>query len=405
MRDIDLFEMALGLRSPWYVDHSAFCVNEQRLDIYLDFERGGKFSCPECDLSDCSAYDSSQKAWRHLNFFEHETYLHARLPRISCPDCGIKTVGVPWSRPESGFTLLFEAYILTLAKQMPINAIAALVKEHDTRLWRILHHYVEDARARADYSKIHEIGVDETASKRGHNYITTFVDMAASKVIFATPGKDSATVTAFLEDLKAHGGKPEHIREACCDMSPAFISGLKKTFCNACITFDRFHIMKIINQDVDQVRREEQKECPELKNSRYVWLKNPDHLTLKQQTVLEHLNLKGQNLKTARAYQMKLTFQDLYNQPPSLAETFLKKWYFWATHSRLQPMIDAAHTIKNHWHGVLRWFHSGLSNGVLEGINSLIQAAKARARGFRSTKNLITLVYLIAGKLNLRLPT
>ena len=162
-------------------------------------------------------------------------------------------------------------------------------------------------------------------------------------------------------------------------MSPAFISGLEKTFWNAAITFDRFHIMKLINQGVDQVRREEQKGCPELKNSRYVWLKNPDHLTLKQQTVLEHLNLKGQNLKTARAYQMKLTFQDFYNQPPSLAETFLKKWYFWATHSRLQPMIDAAHTIKNHWHGVLRWFHSGLSNGVLEGINSLIQSCQSHS--------------------------
>lgn len=405
MRDIDLFEMALGLTPPWFVTHSAFCVDKQRLDIYLDFERGGKFSCPACDKAACSAYDSTQKVWRHLNFFEHETYLHARLPRISCPACGIKTVHVPWSRPESGFTLLFEAYILALAKQMPINAIAALVNEHDTRLWRILHHYVEDARAKVDYSQVQKIGVDETASKRGHHYITTFVDMEASKVIFATPGKDAATVTAFLEDLKAHGGKSESIKEACCDMSPAFISGLEKTFCDAAITFDRFHIMKIINQAVDQVRREEQKTRPELKNSRYVWLKNPDHLTAKQQTFFEHLNLKGQNLKTARAYQMKLTFQDLYNQPTSLAETCLKKWYFWATHSRLQPMIDAAHTIKNHWQGVLRWFHSRLANGILEGINSLIQAAKARARGFRSSRNLITLVYLIAGKLNFQLPT
>ena len=405
MRDIDLFEMALGLTSPWFVAHSAFCVDASRLDIFLDFERGGKFSCPECDHPDCRAYDSSPKTWRHLNFFEHETYLQARTPRISCPECGIKTVTVPWSRPESGFTLLFEAYILTLAKQMPMHAIARLVNEHDTRLWRIVHHYVADARAYVDHCQVQQIGVDETASKRGHHYITTFVDMETSKVIFATSGKDSATVTAFREDLKAHGGKPEQIKEACCDMSPAFICGLEKTFCNAAITFDRFHIMKIINQAVDQVRREEQKARPELKNSRYVWLKNPAHLTVKQRAVFERLNVKGQNLKTARAYQIKLTFQDLYNQPQPIAEIALKKWYFWATHSRLQPMIEAAHTIKNHWHGVLRWFASGLSNGILEGINSLIQAAKARARGFRSLKNLITMVYLIAGNLQLRLPT
>ena len=101
----------------------------------------------------------------------------------------------------------------------------------------------------------------------------------------------------------------------------------------------------------------------------------------------------------------QLNFQELYNQPRVLAEPFLKKWYFWATHSRLQPIIDAAHTIKNHWQGVLRWFDTGISNGILEGINSLIQAAKAKARGYRSTRNLITVVYLIAGKLDMKLPT
>ena len=134
-------------------------------------------------------------------------------------------------------------------------------------------------------------------------------------------------------------------------------------------------------------------------------MKNPENLTPKQQSVFESLNVKKLNLKTARAYQIKLNFQELYNQPKAVAETFLKKWNFWATHSRLQPIIDAAHTIKNHWHGVLRWFDSRISNGILEGINSLIQAAKAKARGFRSTRNLITVVYLIAGKLDMKLPT
>ena len=229
--------------------------------------------------------------------------------------------------------------------------------------------------------------------------------MAKSKVLFATPGKDAGTLTAFKEDLQAHGGSPEQIKEACCDMSPAFISGIEDTFQDAEITFDKFHVMKIINDAVDQVRREEQKGRPELKKSRYVWLKNPENLTPKQQSVFESLNVKKLNLKTARAYQIKLNFQELYNQPKAVAETFLKKWYFWATHSRLQPIIDAAHTIKNHWHGVLRWFDSRISNGILEGINSLIQAAKAKARGFRSTRNLITVVYLIAGKLDMKLPT
>jgi len=338
-------------------------------------------------------------------FFEHEAYLHARTPRIHCPQCGVKTVSVSWAREGSGFTLLFEAFILTLAQQMPLNAVSRLVGEHDTRLWRILHHYVEQTRQEQDYSSVQEVGVDETASKRGHHYITIFVDMAQSKVLFATPGKDATTVTNFKDDLKGHGGRPEQIQEACCDMSPAFIAGIGETFPQAEITFDKFHVMKIINEAVDQVRREEQKEHPELKKSRYVWLKNPKNLTAKQQATLEHLKVKKRNLKTARAYQIKLTFQELYQQPIYLAEVFLRKWYFWATHSRLQPIIEAARTIKNHWAGVLRWFDSQLSNGVLEGINSLIQAAKSKARGYRSTRNLITILYLIAGKLDFKLPT
>ena len=405
MRDIDLFQMALGLIPPWFVDRCEFDADQKRLDIYLDFPRGGRFPCPVCGQVACTAYDSEEKTWRHLNFFQYEAYLHARTPRIACPQCGVKRLSVPWARAESGFTRLFEAFILALAKEMPVNAIARLVNEHDTRLWRILHYYVEKARREQDYSDVEKVGIDETASKRGHTYITTFVDMVQSKVLFATPGKDAGTVTAFEHDLRAHGGTPEQITQACCDMSPAFIAGIEATLTDAEITFDRFHVMKLINHAVDLVRREEQKDRPELKKSRYIWLKNPEHRTRKQQTLFEHLNVKKLNLKTARAYQIKLTFQELYKQPQAQAEPFLKKWYFWATHSRLQPIIDAAHTIKNHWHGVLRWFDSGISNGILEGINSLIQAAKAKARGFRSTKNLITIVYLIAGKLNMKLPT
>ena len=405
MRDTDLFEQALGLVSPWFVAHCLFDAQDKQLDLHLDFTPGGVFACPHCDQKECKAYDTEEKTWRHLNFFEHTTYLHARTPRIECPQCGVKTVSVPWARGESGFTLLFEAFILTLAQQMPLNAMARLVDEHDTRLWRILHHYVEQARDEQDYSSVQEVGVDETSSKRGHNYITVFVHMDQSKVLFATPGKDAATVTAFEHDLKEHGGTPEQIQEACCDMSPAFIAGIENTFPQAEITFDKFHVMKLLNEAVDQVRRDEQKDQPELKKSRYVWLKNPENLTATQQTMLENLNVKTRNLKTARAYQIKLTFQELYQQPSHLAEAFLQKWYFWATHSRLEPIIEMAHTIKDPWAGVLRWFESQLSNGVLEGINSLIQAAKAKARGYRSTRNLITIVYLIAGKLDFRLPT
>ena len=163
--------------------------------------------------------------------------------------------------------------------------------------------------------------------------------------------------------------------------------------------------MQVINKAVDEVRRQEQKDRPELHRTRYIWLKNQKNLKVSQRELLERLSLSKLNLKTARAYQMRLAFQEFFTQPVETAELFLKKWYFWATHSRLQPMKEAAYTIKRHWSGIMRWFTSRISNGTLEGINSLIQAAKARARGYRTTRNLISMIYLIGGKLNFGLPT
>lgn len=270
MKDTDLFQMALGLIPPWLVERSSFDPKQKRLDIYIDFTRGGEFTCDGCGQEGCKAYDTVDKMWRHLNFFEHVTYLHARVPRTDCPNCGIGIVSVPWAREGSGFTLLFEAFIMVLARDMPINAIARLVQEHDTRLRRVLRHYVDQARNEQDYSGVTRVGVDETSSKKGHNYISIFVDMDKSKVLFATPGKGAETLEAFKEDLEAHGGQAESIQDACCDMSPAFISGIENTFENAQITFDKFHVVKVLNAAVDEVRRQEQKERPELKRTRWV---------------------------------------------------------------------------------------------------------------------------------------
>jgi transposase len=405
MRDTELFQIALGLTPPWRVESSEFDPERKRLDITIDFPRGGTFSCPECGEQGLKAYDSELKSWRHLNFFQHEAYLSARVPRVKCGQCGIRLVNVPWARSGSGFTLLFEAMIMTLAKAMPVKTLASFVNEHDTRLWRIIHHYVDKGRSEADHSNVKKVGFDETSSKRGHDYVSLFVDLEGPCVLFATEGKDSSTVERFKQDLTEHGGCAENIEQMCCDMSPAFIRGAREQFPEAELTFDKFHIMKIVNDAVDEVRKQEQKERPELARSRYIWLKNPANLKQSQASILENLTVKKLNLKTSRAYHIRLNFQELFNQPPQTAEVFLKKWYFWATHSRLEPIKEAAYTIRRHWNGVLQWFKSQINNGILEGINSLIQAAKARARGYRTKENLIAMIYLIGGKLNFGLPT
>ena len=111
MRDNDLFQLALGITSPWFVASSAFDATKRRLDIALDFKAGSRFSCPECNASGCPVHDTVEKQWRHLDFFQHQAILTARTPRINCTKCGVRLVTVPWARPGSGFTLLFELYV------------------------------------------------------------------------------------------------------------------------------------------------------------------------------------------------------------------------------------------------------------------------------------------------------
>jgi transposase len=406
MNENELFQAALGLLPPWLVERCTFDETVGRLDIYLDFPRGSVFSCPVCRAGNCKACDTDSLTWRHLNFFRHQAFLHARTPRADCPHCGIHRVAVPWARPDSGFTLLFEALVMMLARSMPVLAVGRVVGEHDTLIWRIVTHYVNAARARADQSGITRIGIDETASRRGQKYVSLFVDLPERKVVFVTPGKDASTVAAFAADLQVHGGEPAAVTEVSVDMSKAFAKGIAASLPNAEFTFDKFHVVSLVNNAVDEVRRHERKDHPELAGSRYVWLKNPENLTECQWQKFDTLDILNSHLKTARAYQFRLAFQDLFNQPADKAKLFPDKWYFRATHSRITAIVDVAKTIRRHQHGILRWFTSGINNGILEGINSLVQAAKAKARGYRSDRNLATIIYLIAGKLDLsRLPT
>lgn len=228
--------------------------------------------------------------------------------------------------------------------------------------------------------------------------------MDTSKVLYLTEGKDSSTITRFKEDFSHHKGTPANINQICCDMSPAFIFGINNNFPGSDITFDKFHIMKLLNEALDQVRRKEQLGNVLLKKTRYIWLKNPSSLTKKQQKELG--NLKQINLKTVRAYNIKLALQIFWSiEDWVIAEKYLIKWYFWATHSRLDPIIKAAKTIKMHWKGVVNYIESRVTNGLLEGLNSSIQALKKCAKGYRNTKNFMTMIYLRLGQFKFDLPT
>ena len=310
MRDTDLFQLALGLTSPWKVMRSEFSSEKGQLDLYVDFPSGSRFACAECGGGGCPVHDTKDETWRHLDFFQHRAFLHARTPRVICPTCGVRKVAVPWARAGSGFTLLFEAFVLALAKAMPIANISERMGEHDTRLWRVLDHHVWWAVEEQDLSEVRQIAADETSARRGHDYISLFVNMVSRKVVYVADGKDAGTVKEFAEFLETHGGDRAAISDASIDMGAAFEAGIKENFANAEITFDKFHVIKLANEAVDQVRREEVRNNYQIKGRRYIFLKNVENLTIEEKEALSQL--EAQNLDTTQAMQIRMNLQQVF---------------------------------------------------------------------------------------------
>src|SRR5450755_4336250 len=378
-QDLLLFQAALGLSDPW---------------------KGTTFSCPECDRSGLKAHDTEEKTWRHLDFFQHQAYLTARVPRVECPEHKVRLVAVPWARPRSGFTLLFEALVMAMVREMPVATLAGLVGESDMRIWRIVHHYVDQAVEAQNLEGVERVGIDETSSRRGHEYVSVFADLDERRGVFCVEGRDHETVQAFSLFLETHGGDPGQVQEVCQDMSEAFLKGTLKHLPKAEITFDRYHIKSHLSEAVDEVRREESQHHRELlKNTRYMWLKRPANLTEKQRDLLDELLV--QPLDTVRAYTLAQQFDSFYElTDPDTAEEYLRRWITEVKDSRLEPLIAFTRMLEDHWLGVIRWHHSKATNGLLESLNSLIQAAKRRARGYRSNRNFIAMIYLIVAKLS-----
>jgi transposase len=399
-QDLLLFQAALGLSDPWQVTSVEFDPEAKRLDLRIDFPKGATFSCPECDRAGLKAYDTEEKTWRHMDFFQHQAYLTARVPRVECPEHKVRLVGVPWARERSGFTLLFEALVMAMVREMPVATLAALVGETDMRIWRVGHHYVDTAVEAQNLEGVERVGIDETSSRRGHEYVSVFADLDERRGVFCVEGRDHETVQAFSLFLETHGGDPGRVSEVCQDMSEAFLKGTLTYLPQAEITFDRYHVKSHLSKAVDEVRREESKHHRELlANTRYMWPKRPANLTGRQRDLLDEL--LAQPLQTVRAYTLAQQFDSFYElTDPDTAEEYLRRWIAEVDATDLEPLHKFARMLEDHWLGVIRWHHSRVSNGLLEGLNSLIQAAKRRARGYRSNRNFIAMIYLIVGKLN-----
>jgi len=402
----EIFSIALNLSEPWYIKDIKMTIPNGtisgKIDIYIDFERGYKFK--DQHGKDTSAYDTVQKQWRHLNFFQHECYIHARVPRIKTKGEWINNVQVPWARKGSGFTLLFEAFsMLLIESEMPVKRASNLMGIYDTRLWRIFGYWVSKAYNADDQKDVCTIGIDETSTRKGHNYVTIAVDMEKKRVIYATPGKDAKCIEDLKNHLISKECDPNQIEKTCIDMSPAFISGIINNFPNAQITFDKYHIMKIINEAMDNLRKAERRENEELKNHKYIFLKSDKRLN-KEEKEFKYYFLTSYP-KLGEAYRLKELFDEFWDlKNEEEAAGYLSYWCDMVEDSKIQPFIKAAATIKGHWSGIINYIKSRLNNGILEGINSKIQLAKKRARGYRNIDNFINMIYFIAGKLKFDYP-
>lgn len=397
----DLFTVALQLTPEWKVTDCQLDQAGRRLTLKLDFKPGSKFPAPGASHQLlCPVHDTVEKRWRHLDFFQYRTELVARVPRIQTPDGQVRQVEVPWARPGSGFTLLFEALALLLCAQMPVQEAGRLLGEEDTRLWRLVAHYVETAQARRDWSQVRRLLVDETSARRGQRYVTTVVDADTRELLFMSEGREAAALAAFVQELRAHGGAPEQIELVAMDMSPAYRKGAREHLPQARIVFDRFHLMQMAGQALDQVRKELRREGAELAGS--LWAVRGNEWTRTEEQLAQRQALGRQYPKLGRAMMLRETLQDvLAGEDPAA----LRWWVTRARRARLAPFRKLADSIMEHWEGIVAFLETRVTNGVIEAINGLLQLAKRLARGFRSFANFRLMALLKAGRLKLDLPT
>jgi len=397
-----IFQTALGIMPPWFVADVDFIEAEKVLKIEIDFERGSRFQVADI-VGEHPVHDTIVKRYRHLNFFQHECFLHVRVPRVKLPDGSVRQVQPGWAGKLPGFTLLFEALVLMLARQMPFRGVARITGLSVHRVMAICERYVDLAVAERDLAEVRQLAIDETSRARGHDYLMLAADAERRAVIFVTEGKDAATVGELATFLHGHGGDPEMIESCSIDMSPAFIRGVGDHLPNAQITFDKFHVIAQASRAVDQTRRLEQKRQPDLKGMRWKLLRDPGLLNPDARAELEQLLTRLTSLRTARAWQYREQLrQILQRKQINVVRRMLLQWCTNVMRSKVEPMKKVAEMVRKHLDGIVAWVRSRQTNGFLEALNGLFQAAKRKARGYTRLSTARTVIFLLAGKLDFR---
>lgn len=404
MRDKDLYAQILGIKSPWQVADVELDVSKGEVTVHVEQEAGVSSCCPNCGKQS-PGYDSRRRRWRHLDTCQYKTILDADVPRVKCEEHGVVTVTVPWAEPGSGFTAMFEALVIDWLKEASISAVSRLMGLSWNAIDGIMQRAVARGLSRREEAFPTQIGVDETAFRKRHDYVTIVSDQDEGNVLHVGSDRKKETLKAWYESLTEE--QREAIESVCMDMWPAFINATLESLPEAeeKIAFDKFHVAKYLGEAVDKVRRQEHKALmaegyEDLKGSKHDWLYNPENMTRKQK--LRFRSLRDSTLKTARAWAIKELAMSLWHY---VSKTWARKgweqWLSWAVRSRLEPIKEVARTIKEHLWGILNAVVLKVSNGPAEGLNSRIKMIKVRSRGFRNKERFANAIYFHLGGLDL----
>ena len=405
MRDTELYRHLLGLVTPWEVERVDLSVEDGRVDVWVEHPKRTRFICPDCER-ELSVYDhSEERAWRHLDSCAFLTFLHAGPPRVECPEHGVRQVRVPWAEPHSRFTLLFERLAIDVLGACDVNAAAGLLRLSWDEAWHLMDRAVARGLAAKPLTAPTHVGVDEKAAGRGQDYITIVSDLDAGTVEFIADERRQASLDGYYARLTTE--QLAGIEAVAMDMWEPFAASTRAHLDDADskIVFDRYHLMGYLTGAVDTVRKQENRALSatgdkSLAGSKYLWLYSYENLPAKHTD--RFTVLRSGDLKTARAWAIKESLRHFWSyKRRGWAAKHFKRWYFWATHSRLKPIIDAAKTLKRHEAGLLSYFAHPITNAGAEGLNSRIQAIRVSARGYRNREHFKTAIYFHLGGLQL----
>jgi len=328
------------------------------------------------------------------------------VPRIACPTHGVGQTAVPWATAGSKFTLLFERLAIDWLREAAVPAVARQLKLGWDAVWGIERRAVARGLERRGTLKLRYVGVDEKSFKRRHDYVPVVSDLEGTRVLVVADDRKRESLEAFWA-LGLTEAQRAEIAAIAMDMWEPYVQVTRAQVpdADAKIVFDRFHCAKHLNEGVDRVRRAEHRELmaagdTRLTGTKYTWLRHPDRF--EPEAWRAFAALRNSTLKVARAWALKEMAADLWvYRYVGAARRFFRRWYFWATHSRLQPMIEKARMLKTHLANILTYLRHRITNATAEGLNSKIQWIRYTARGFRNRENFKTAIYFHCGGLDL----